>query len=81
VPDTAVPAPGATAVAPPVLPGAHLIVAANGRARQAAGRPVVGRDPVDVERLFALIGRSRQHELVDHSPAAPPAPVLDGVWP
>jgi anti-anti-sigma factor len=33
--------------------GAHLIVAANGRAHQAAGRLVVVRDPVEVERIRA----------------------------
>jgi anti-sigma B factor antagonist len=61
--------------------GAHLIVAANGRARQAAGRLVVVRDPVEVERIFALVGLDRQPELVDHPPAPPPASVPDGVKP
>jgi hypothetical protein len=55
--------------------------AANGRARQAAGRLVVVRDPVEVERIFALVGLDRQPELVDHPPAAAPASVPDGVKP
>jgi anti-sigma B factor antagonist len=59
--------------------GAHLIVAADGRARQAAGRLVVVRDPVEVEPVFALVGLDRQLELGDHLSATPPAPVLDGV--
>jgi anti-anti-sigma factor len=57
--------------------GARLFEAANGRARQAAGRLVVVRDPVEVERIFALVALDRQPELVDHPPAAPPAPVPD----
>jgi anti-anti-sigma factor len=42
--------------------GVHLIEVANGRARQAAGRLVVVRDPVEVERIFALVGLDRQPE-------------------
>lgn len=59
--------------------GANLIAAAGGRARQAGGRLVVVRGPVQVERIFALVGLDRQLELVDHPPATPSAPVLDGV--
>jgi anti-anti-sigma regulatory factor len=59
--------------------GAHVIVAANGRARHAAGRLVVGRDPVQAGRIFARVGLDRQLELVDHPPAPPLARVLDGV--
>jgi anti-sigma B factor antagonist len=59
--------------------GAHVIAGANGRARQAGGRLVVVRGPVQVERLFALVGLDRRLELVDHPPAAASAPVLDGV--
>lgn len=61
--------------------GAHLTVAARGRARQAGGRLVVVRGPVQVERIFALVGLDRQLELVDRPPATPSAPVLDGVQP
>jgi anti-sigma B factor antagonist len=61
--------------------GVHLIVAASGRARRAGGRLVVVRGPVQVERVFALVGVDRQLELVDHPPASPSASVLDGVWP
>jgi anti-sigma B factor antagonist len=61
--------------------GAHLTVAANGSARQAGDRLVVVRGPVQVERIFALVGLDRQLELVDHPPATPSAPVLDGVQP
>jgi anti-anti-sigma factor len=61
--------------------GANLIAAASGRARQAGGRLVVVRGPVQVERVFALVGLDRQLELVDHPPATPSALVLDGVQP
>jgi anti-sigma B factor antagonist len=61
--------------------GAHLTVAASGRARQASGRLVVVRGPVQVERIFGLVGLDRQLELVDHPPATPSAAVLDGVQP
>jgi anti-anti-sigma regulatory factor len=56
---------------------AHLIEAATGRARRAAGRLVVARDPVEAERIFALVGLDRQPELVDHPPAPPLASVPD----
>jgi anti-sigma B factor antagonist len=59
--------------------GVHLIVAASGRAREAGGRLVVVRGPVQVERILALVGLDRQLELVDQPPAAASAPVLDGV--
>jgi len=59
--------------------GAHLIVAASGRARDAGGRLGVVRGPVQAERIFALVGVDRQLELVDHPPAPRSAPVLDGV--
>jgi anti-anti-sigma factor len=61
--------------------GANLIAAASGRARQARGRLLVVRGPVQVEQIFALVGLDRQLELLDHPPAAPSAPVLDGVPP
>jgi anti-sigma B factor antagonist len=61
--------------------GGHLIAAASGRAGQAGGRLVVVRGPVQVGRIFALVGLDRQLELVDHPPATPSAAVLDGVEP
>jgi anti-sigma B factor antagonist len=61
--------------------GVHLIVAASGRARQGSGQLVVVRGPVQAERMFAFVGLDRQLELVDHPPATPSAPVLDGVQP
>jgi anti-anti-sigma factor len=61
--------------------GANLIAAASGRARQASDRLVVVRGPVQVERIFALVGVDRQLELVDHPPATPSAAVPDGVQP
>ena len=61
--------------------GANLIAAASGRARQAGGRLVVVRGPVQVDRIFALVGLDRQLELVDHLPATPSAPLPDGVQP
>jgi anti-anti-sigma factor len=61
--------------------GANLIAAANGRARQTGGRLVVVRGPVEVKRVFALVGLDRQLDLVDRPPATLLAPVLDGVQP
>ena len=61
--------------------GAHLTVAASGSAHQAGDRLVVVRGPVQVERIFALVGLDRQLELVDRLPATPSAAVLDGVQP
>jgi hypothetical protein len=61
--------------------GADRIAAASGRRHQAGGWVVGARGLVDVERLCALVGLDRQHELVDHPPATPPAPVPDGVRP
>jgi len=62
--------------------GVHLIVAASDRARQAGGRLAVvrgpGPGPGQVDRIFALVGLERQLKLVDHPPATPSAPVLDG---
>ena len=42
--------------------GANLIEAASGRARQASDRLVVVGGPVQVERIFALVGLDRQLE-------------------
>jgi anti-sigma B factor antagonist len=53
--------------------GAHLILAADRRARRAARRLVVVRGPADVERGFALMGIDRQLELVDQPEAVVPA--------
>lgn len=49
--------------------GAHLLFAADRRAREAGGRLLVGRDAAQIDRLFVLSGVDRQLEFVDQPPA------------
>ena len=49
--------------------GAHLLFAADRRAREADGRLLVGRDAAQIDRLFPLIGVDRRLELVNQPPA------------
>jgi anti-anti-sigma regulatory factor len=49
--------------------GAHVLFAAECRARGAGGRLLVGRDAAQIDRLFVLSGVDRQLELVEQPPA------------
>jgi anti-anti-sigma factor len=49
--------------------GAHLLLEADRRAREADRRLLVGRDAAQIDRLFVLSGVDRQLELVDQPPA------------
>jgi anti-sigma B factor antagonist len=53
--------------------GAHLLFAADRRAREAGGRLPVGRDAAQIDRLFVLYGVDRQLELF-HQPPSVAAP-------
>jgi anti-sigma B factor antagonist len=56
--------------------GAHLLLAAGRRAREAGGRLLVARGAAQIDRLFALLSIDRQLELVNQPPAeAAPAAI------
>jgi anti-sigma B factor antagonist len=61
--------------------GAHLTVAASGSAHQAGDRLVVVRGPVQVERIFALVGLDRQLRARRSSTSDAVGSVVDGVQP
>jgi anti-sigma B factor antagonist len=50
--------------------GAHLLLAADRRIRQAGGRLIIVRGSEEVEWFFALIGVDRELDLVDRPPAS-----------
>ncbi len=59
--------------------GAHVILAADCRARREHGRLIVVRRPGSFERLFSLLGLDRRLELVEQpASVAPPAAVREG---
>jgi len=49
--------------------GAHLLLAADRRIRDAGGRLIVVRGSPEIEWFFALIGLDRELEVVDWPPA------------
>jgi anti-sigma B factor antagonist len=56
--------------------GVHVIVDASRRARDVDRRLILLRGPPNVDRMFALTGHTREVEIADVAPGAPPIQAL-----
>lgn len=61
--------------------GLRLLVETDARARRSRRRLVIVRGPVQIDRLFALVGLDERLEIIDLQPVLAPAPEAPAHWP